>query len=820
MSEKANIQKIKFNSLINAFENLGYKYSNKIGPKELILFLDKKASSGHFDDLLSDKLLKFLNIGEKTTITVDKFIEGYLIFEDEIAKNADSFRIKFAKEKEIYNKILKQCELYKSEKLNEEGFCKNAKIYGQVTDIDIKKKLEGIKEIIIEVLFNNKKEELHFKIGSENTNIKKSFEFRPTSRKDHFEFVMKGINYRGKEFTIGSKIFPLDEISSQEEYLVQIIIPEIEDPNKVAAYIKATIVLYMSDFKYYEDLRKKQEKILKIFKNAVDKSYQYLKNVREIYGDLKLMNRDITVDFNNEKLFQRRGTQLSVNIENKMEPETRRTNYYVEYNNEREIQKLGIPLQVEFNNLKKNYKHSVETKKKVEYSYKNNYNNLQQTNITKKVDDLIQEIEKEKIEENKVNEASKKLPPKIERKVEQEVNQNSETIQKLSNEQIIAEQNKSSHQSESQSDLEKILLKQNEEDKIHQDILKQPNEDIIKDINSSQNNQQDQNKFDIDAFINQKYNINNSQNYLPSQKDISNIQQNKVKEYNIGNLPNTAMVKNITTTKIQNLYQTQPNINNNIYNTNLNTKIIGENNQYNNIQGDNSTELGRASIYQIVGNISKKDTMTSQPQTLEPIIKKPDYNISVNKAIMHEKTNKILISENTLPVSYLPEKINKLIVSDVTYLPLATTEKKVTYNTVNPIIHEPNVFVNKGNENIVSNVNNNNLNLGQNLGWNNVVNNSQSINNNYNYSYNIPSNINNNSTNDYAYLNYNNYNINGNSNYNYNLKANNNRNNNIWNTTTKTTKLITNSIYPQRNSNNFQMQTQGHPVYLTQQIKY
>ena len=202
------------------------------------------------------------------------------------------------------------------------------------------------------------------------------------------------------------------------------------------------------------------------------------------------------------------------------------------------------------------------------------------------------------------------------------------------------------------------------------------------------------------------------------------------------------------------------------------------------------------------------------------LIKKPDYNISVNKAIMHEKTNKILISENTLPVSYLPEKINKLIVSDVTYLPLATTEKKVTYNTVNPIIHEPNVFVNKGNENIVSNVNNNNnLNLGQNLGWNNVVNNSQSINNNYNYSYNIPSIINNNSTNDYAYLNYNNYNINGNSSYNYNLKANNNINNNIWNTTTKTTKLITNSIYPQRNSNNFQMQTQGHPVYLTQQIK-
>ena len=36
-------------------------------------------------------------------------------------------------------------------------FAKNAKIFGEITDIDIKRKLEGIKEIIIIVIYNEKK---------------------------------------------------------------------------------------------------------------------------------------------------------------------------------------------------------------------------------------------------------------------------------------------------------------------------------------------------------------------------------------------------------------------------------------------------------------------------------------------------------------------------------------------------------------------------------------------------------------------------------------------------------------------------------------
>ena len=190
---------------------------------------------------------------------------------------------------------------------------------------------------------------------------------------------------------------------------------------------------------------------------------------------------------------------------------------------------------------------------------------------------------------------------------------------------------------------------------------------------------------------------------------------------------------------------------------------------------------------------------------------------------MHEKTNEILVSENTLPVSYLPEKINKLIVSDkVTYLPLATAQKKITYNnTDNTIITKSNVYNVEEYGNIINN-SNNNLNLGQNLGWKKIANSPQLINNNYNYVYNAPNNMSN--SNNYSnysnYNSYNNYNINGNSTYNYyNLKGTNN-NNSMWNSTVNSSKIITKNSYPQSISGNFQIQNKGQPIYLTQQIKY
>ena len=355
MSDPYEIKKAKINSLVMAFTNSGYKSSNRIGQMELLQFLSKLTSSGNFDHLLADKLFQVLNLDHMSTMSVEDFINGYLQFEEDLRRNAEIFNIKLNQEQEIYANLVEQCRRYKSEKLNSEGLCENAKVYGEITDIDIRRKLEGIKEIIIKIIYNEEFEELHFKMGDPNNNdmLNKTFGFKPTSRKDHFEFIMKGVNDRNQVFDIGSKVFPLTDINSYEEYIVQITVPEIDNEEQIAAYINAKIVLYWSDYKYYERLRRKAESRLKKLIAATNKATQYLRYIREIYGDLTRKKQDLIVDFNNEKLMQRKGGKLNVHFNNQKETETKGgENYLVEFNNLREVQKSVEPVRVEFHNSK------------------------------------------------------------------------------------------------------------------------------------------------------------------------------------------------------------------------------------------------------------------------------------------------------------------------------------------------------------------------------------------------------------------------------------------------------------------------------------
>ena len=354
MSEPNEIKKAKIDSLVMGFTSSGYKSSNRIGQSELLQFLNKRTSSGRFDNILAEKLFQVLNLDHMSTMFVEDFINGYLQFEEDIRRNAEIFNLKLNQEQEIYAKLAEQCRRYKSEQLNAEGLCENAKVYGEITDIDIKKKLEGIKEIIIKVIYNDKSEELHFKIGDANSEEmkNKSFGFKPTSRKDHFEFIMKGVNDRNQVFDIGSKVFPLTDINSYEEYIVQIVVPEIDNEEEIAAYIHAKIVLYWSDYKYYEKQKRKAESRLKKLTSATNKANEFLKLVREIYGDLTRKKPDLIVDFNNEKLMQRKGGKLNVNFNNQKEAEAPGGNYLVEFNNLREVKKTEDPIKVEFNNTK------------------------------------------------------------------------------------------------------------------------------------------------------------------------------------------------------------------------------------------------------------------------------------------------------------------------------------------------------------------------------------------------------------------------------------------------------------------------------------
>ena len=321
--ESSEQKKAKIDSLISGFSKAGFNLDSKINEEELIKYLDNRSTTGKFEQALSFKLIQVLSLDKESTISIEDFISGFLQFEEDIKNNYEDLKQKLNGEKKIYNKLIEEMK-EKSEK------CEDAKVFGEITDIDIKRKLKGIKEIIIEVVFNDKTKEFHFKLGDKNnTDIEfKKFEFKPTSRDDHFEFIMKGVTNKDKIFEIGRKVFPLNNVQSSEEYLVQIEVPEINDEQKIAAYIHAKIILYWNDITY-EQKKKIQEIKIKKLNIAITNAEEYLRKLREIYGD----NLNISPKKKKQKMHS----------------------YIVEFNNTKEVL-----LKVEFNNQKEIPQNPIE----------------------------------------------------------------------------------------------------------------------------------------------------------------------------------------------------------------------------------------------------------------------------------------------------------------------------------------------------------------------------------------------------------------------------------------------------------------------------
>ncbi len=284
--------RMKIDILMTAFEEIGWDYQKDLTQNEILLFLNKRSKQGQFDQTLAQKLFKILDVDNQNQITVEEFIKGYLQFEADLKKNNEQFNKRFLEEQNNNNNLEEQCRLYKSEKLSPEGFCENAKITVEITDVDIQKEIYDINSIKIKVIYNDEVKEkrlfVNQKRGNNNLVVNERFEFKPTSREDRFEFIMIKVDEDNSESIIGSKRFPLDQITSQEEYLVQITIPEKEGDEEIAAaIINCKIVLFWSDYEFYEEKKKKSDAKLKKIKEASYKMNNYLQKIKEIYGDLK-----------------------------------------------------------------------------------------------------------------------------------------------------------------------------------------------------------------------------------------------------------------------------------------------------------------------------------------------------------------------------------------------------------------------------------------------------------------------------------------------------------------------------------------------------
>ena len=482
MAESNEIKKTKIDLLFEGFINEGYNSNNKLDKSEFIKYLDNRTNKGKFDEVLSNKLFQVLNLDSKNTISTEDFISGYLQFEEDIKKNVEELNIKLEEKQKIYNELLEKYKNYKEEKLNSEGLCENSKVYGEITEIDIKRKLRGIKEIIIKVIYNEQSEEFHFEIG-DNTNDDmehKKFEFKPTSRNDHFEFIMQGINDKDQIFDIGNKVFPLDDINTQEEYLVQIIVPEINDEKQIAAYINAKIILYWNDYKKYEQQKKKAETKLKKLIIALNQANDYLKKVREIYGDLLKRKGDID-DLIDERINQRKNEEININKNEKElnEEGIKQKNYIVEFNNQKTAQ-----LTIEFNNIKEIKNPSIiqQEENQEEINQEENMKEINQEEFNENNEEQINQENQEEINQEEMNEENTEIEAKEEEnkiEIKNEENQNDyETKEEinmneyLNNENLNNENDNNINYEENQIVNEENIIKEENREIIQESTVK------------------------------------------------------------------------------------------------------------------------------------------------------------------------------------------------------------------------------------------------------------------------------------------------------------------------------------------------------------
>ena len=169
--------KQKIDILIKGFNEIGINLDNEISEEEIKQFLNSRTlNNKEFNPIIKKKLLEQLNINnENPTITTEKFVKGYIQFESDINDQIENFRKKYKKSKLNYENYQNECRKYQNEKINEEGFCDNAKITIIIENIDLKNKIEGIKNLFIKIIYNNEIREIEFDIEKKNE-INKIFE--------------------------------------------------------------------------------------------------------------------------------------------------------------------------------------------------------------------------------------------------------------------------------------------------------------------------------------------------------------------------------------------------------------------------------------------------------------------------------------------------------------------------------------------------------------------------------------------------------------------------------------------------------------------
>jgi hypothetical protein len=617
MSEEVYQHKLKYKQLLKELSGYGYSESNKISQSEIILFLDLRTPKKKFDRNLSTQLFKILDISEKKIISIEQFINGFLEFEKEINNNYETLKSEYLHKNDQYQNLISQCKRYQNEVLNNEGFSEDGKLFGKIIDINLKKKLEGVKEIIIKINFGEQNAEVKQKLINQIEIVKddsnKSFEFKADSKKNNIEFILQAKNDLGHIYNIGNQIYSLENIDKQEEFSDEIEIKENNNNNddNLFAVIKFEMTLIWSYFKLYDLKRSIEEPTFQKMKKDYEDAEKNLKMLKRVYceegeefeqSDINDNKNEIKVEDNPKLRNDDRDKPKYVIEEGFSEKklfEFPKYKYVVEFNNIRIDKAINKDLDVNINNKlcdsiqnesnlsnnkedeknKENNevvenKENVEQKEKAEFEIesKDKEENIEKKEEEKKEND--EEIEKKNLEETKKNEEDNvnmvenniKIEDRNEDEDEEPKDRNEEDpnimeiIKANEQKQIIDEKinqkENPDNNANTNENLNSLPLQQNAQQE--QEKIDNYN------INSGQNTNPLNQKSKVPAkILSVKYHsvvLNNKMNSSPEATSQNNISSSKMQEYNNNNFNNFYRVNPMNDAATKS-YQTPTNIN-------------------------------------------------------------------------------------------------------------------------------------------------------------------------------------------------------------------------------------------------------------------
>ena len=278
--EAQNVQKL---SLLRLFSKIHKSETSPLTNEEAINFLTK---NGNFEDKFLQKIMKGCVPNQQTT-TVGQFIQNLILAHRELKKSNEQLNSAYQQKKKYLEEIEENIKKNENEILNDEGLSDNSIVKIDLFEINLKK--TNYEKYSITIKVNDNIYETSQFFPDKKIIENEQFSFKPNTKNDLITFELHGINEGNNENNeIGQAFLNLNELIKQEEYEIQLTIPDQENSSRVnseenaAGIIKTKVIFIWSYSDYYKEQLVIENDVFEKIESNLNKTKNYLNQLNSL----------------------------------------------------------------------------------------------------------------------------------------------------------------------------------------------------------------------------------------------------------------------------------------------------------------------------------------------------------------------------------------------------------------------------------------------------------------------------------------------------------------------------------------------------------